>query len=108
MTTVRPPTEFEMAVYDAVRGIACGRVATYGGIAARIGRGTARAVGSALARNPFAPEVPCHRVVRADGSLGGFNGQTAGPELARKRAMLQAEGVAFAANDKVRREAIDT
>jgi methylated-DNA-[protein]-cysteine S-methyltransferase len=60
-----------------------------------------------LARNPFAPEVPCHRVVRADGSLGGFNGETDGPELARKRAMLEAEGVPFAENGKVRREAMD-
>ena len=107
MSAARPPTEFEMAVYDAVRGVACGRVTTYGRVAARLGRGTARAVGSALARNPFAPEVPCHRVVRADGSLGGFNGETDGPELARKLAMLQAEGVPFSSTGKVRPEAIE-
>ncbi|MEO0016922.1 MAG: hypothetical protein RLZZ522_205, partial [Verrucomicrobiota bacterium] len=54
-----------------------------------------------------APEVPCHRVVRADGSLGGFNGETDGPELARKRAMLQAEGVLFTPAGNVRPAAIE-
>jgi methylated-DNA-[protein]-cysteine S-methyltransferase len=107
MTASRQPTAFEMAVYAVVRRVPRGKVTTYGSVAARVGRGTARAVGSALARNPFAPEVPCHRVVRSDGSLGGFNGATAGPELARKRAMLQAEGVPFATADKVRSEAIE-
>ena len=107
MTAPRQPTAFEMAVYAVVRTVAGGRVTTYGRVAERAGRGTARAVGSALARNPYAPEVPCHRVVRADGSLGGFNGETDGPELARKQAMLEAEGVPFEANGKVRREAMD-
>lgn len=107
MTADRQPTGFEMAVYEVVRTVPCGRVTSYGRVAVRVGRGSARAVGTALSRNPFAPEVPCHRVVRADGSLGGFNGETEGPELARKRAMLQAEGVPFAANGKVRSETID-
>ncbi len=106
MSTDREPTAFEMAVYQSVRGVPAGKVTTYGRIAAGLGRGTARAVGSALARNPFAPEVPCHRVVRADGGLGGFNGATEGPELARKRRMLDAEGVPFGPDGRVRPEAV--
>jgi methylated-DNA-[protein]-cysteine S-methyltransferase len=102
----RPPTAFEEAVYAATRTIPRGKVSTYGRIAARIGRGTARAVGSALARNPFAPEVPCHRVVRADGSLGGFNGATTGPEPARKRRMLQTEQVPFLPDGRVHPDAM--
>lgn len=95
MLRQRKPTDFESAVYEIVRGIPPGRVTSYGSIARQLGRGTARAVGTALAKNPFAPEVPCHRVVRADGSLGGFNGFTARPEMTRKREMLGAENVPF-------------
>lgn len=89
----RPPTDFEALVYQVVRTIPKGRVSTYGAVARLAGRGTARSVGSALARNPFAPEVPCHRVVRGDGLLGGFNGETEGPEMASKTRLLQSEGV---------------
>ncbi|BCU75602.1 MGMT family protein [Luteolibacter sp. LG18] len=89
----REPTGFEMAVYDVVRRIPKGKVSTYGAVARAAGRGSARSVGSALARNPFAPEVPCHRVVRADGALGGFSGHTEGPEMDRKTRMLREEGV---------------
>ena len=108
MSVSREPSEFEMAVYDAVRRIPIGRVATYGGISRRIQRGTARAVGSALAKNPFAPEVPCHRVVRADGSLGGFYGETTGPRMEEKAGMLRREGVPFLKSGKVDPAAILT
>ena len=90
-----------MEVYERTRGVPRGRVTTYGRLAAALGRGTARSVGTALSKNPFAPEVPCHRVVRADGSLGGFNGYTSGPELERKRRMLREEGVPFDENGRV-------
>jgi methylated-DNA-[protein]-cysteine S-methyltransferase len=93
MKPQRPPTDFEALVYQLVRTIPKGKVSTYGAVAKRAGRGTARSVGTALARNPFAPEVPCHRVVRADGSLGGFNGETEGPEMLKKTRLLKAEGV---------------
>ncbi len=93
MKPQRPPTDFEALVYRLVRTIPKGKVSTYGAVAERAGRGTARSVGTALARNPFAPEVPCHRVVRADGSLGGFNGETEGPEMLKKTRLLKAEGV---------------
>jgi methylated-DNA-[protein]-cysteine S-methyltransferase len=60
-------------------------------VATRLGRpGAARAVGTALATNPFPLAIPCHRVIRSDGSLGGFGG---GIEM--KRALLAREGVEF-------------
>ncbi len=101
MKMMRKPTDFELAVYDLVRQVPAGKVTTYGAVARALGRGTARAVGTALSKNPFAPEVPCHRVVRADGSLGGFNGRTEGGELVRKRRMLESESVSFRANGRV-------
>ncbi len=97
----RKPTDFEMKVYDAVRSVPVGRVTTYGKIAAQISCGTARSVGTALAKNPYAPEVPCHRVVRADGNLGGFYGETSGPQMDRKEKMLASEKVPFTKPGKV-------
>ncbi|HQP91506.1 MAG TPA: MGMT family protein [Candidatus Omnitrophota bacterium] len=68
-------TEFEKKVYEAVRLIPKGQTRSYKWVAEKIGRPkAARAVGNALNKNPFAPVVPCHRVIKSDGSLGGFNG----------------------------------
>ena len=68
-----------------------GHVNTYGNIARRIGiTGGSRATGQALAQNPFPLVIPCHRVVRADGGIGGYRG---GADM--KRALLTMEGVAF-------------
>jgi methylated-DNA-[protein]-cysteine S-methyltransferase len=83
-----PP--YDRDVYRAAREIPPGATLTYGEIATRIGhRGTARDVGVALARNPFAIVVPCHRVVAANGRLGGFSG-AGGP--ATKLRLLAIEG----------------
>ena len=95
MKTDRPTTAFEQRVYDATRQIPRGRVTTYGLLAAHINCGSAQAVGQALKRNPFAPQVPCHRVIASDLTLGGFQGQRGGAALRRKTAMLAREGVAF-------------
>ena len=84
---------FRRAVYAALCRVPVGQVTTYGALARAVGCRSPRAVGQALRHNPFAPRVPCHRVVAADLSLGGFNGQRQGPELERKRQLLQAEGV---------------
>ena len=66
-----------------------GKVGTYGGLAGRLGHPrAARAVGTALARNPFPIVIPCHRAIRGDGTLGGFGGG-----LKMKRALLEMEGV---------------
>ena len=86
-------TPFQRRVYDETRKIPRGSVVSYGELARRIGCGSAQAVGQALRRNPFAPEVPCHRVVAADGSLNGFGGERSDAALARKRALLESEGV---------------
>ncbi len=90
-------TAFEQRVYDAARRIPRGRVTTYGLLARAIRCGSPRAVGQALACNPFAPVVPCHRVIASDLTLGGFMGNTRGRPVARKLAMLADEGVLFAA-----------
>lgn len=84
-------TEFQKRVYLALLDTPRGETITYGQLARRIGCRSAQAVGQALRRNPFAPEVPCHRVVAANGSLGGYNGQRNGPELERKRRLLESE-----------------
>ena len=68
-------TPFQRRVYIELLSIPAGTTITYGELAQRIGCRSAQAVGQALKRNPFAPEVPCHRVVAANGSLGGYFGQ---------------------------------
>ena len=81
---------FERRIYRAARGIAPGETHTYGELAAAIGRpGEAREVGRAMARNPIPIIVPCHRVVAADGRLGGFSAP-GGTET--KRRLLAIEG----------------
>lgn len=97
LNPMNPPsvTPFQQRVYDATRRIPRGKVTTYADLARAIGCRSARAVGQALRRNPFAPEVPCHRVVASDFHLGGFNGRTDGAELDRKKRMLESEGVGF-------------
>ncbi len=89
------PTTFQERVYDAVRMVPHGRVTTYKRLGEAIGCGSSRAVGQALRRNPYAPDVPCHRVVSSDLRIGGFGGEHAGAEVERKRALLEAEGVVF-------------
>jgi len=85
---LRGGTPFQRRVWDELRTIPRGSTATYAELAARIGRpGAARAVGSAVARNPVSIVVPCHRVVGADGSLTGYAGG-----VERKRVLLAMEG----------------
>lgn len=88
-------TPFTKGVLDATYHVAFGDVRTYHGIATAIGNPNAsRAVGNALGRNPVPVIVPCHRVVRSDGSMGWYTG---GAHI--KRALLQIEGIAFAKNN---------
>ncbi len=80
---------FSQEVWAATKKIPKGKVATYAIIARMIKRPkSARAVGNALNANPYAPVVPCHRVVRSDGSIGGF---ASGPK--KKITLLTHEGV---------------
>ncbi len=85
---------FQLAVLLEERKIPRGEVRSYGWLARRIGKpGAARAVGNALATNPFPLLIPCHRAVRSDGSIGGFQG---GPVM--KRALLEMEGLLFSSS----------
>ncbi len=89
--------EFQRRVLLAEYGIPRGCVSTYGRIAAHLdASNSARAVGNALARNPFPLVIPCHRSVRANGELGGYRGG-----LPLKRALLQLEGVPVGVDGRV-------
>ena len=98
-------TSFQERVFEAARRVPSSRVCSYGTLAKWIGCGSARAVGQALRVNPFAPEVPCHRVVASDGNLGGYFGKTTGRRISDKRKLLESEGVAFTESGKVDRSA---
>lgn len=83
-----PP--FHRRVFEVTRAIPPGSTLTYGEVAARIGEpGAAQAVGQALGANPFAPVVPCHRVLAAGGKMNGFSAHGG---IATKRRMLEIEG----------------
>lgn len=79
---------FDRRCYTLLRKIPKGSVTTYKLLAEALGTRAWRAVGNALARNPDPVATPCHRVVRSDGSVGGYAGG-----IARKIALLEAEGV---------------
>ena len=90
-------SEFQRRVLLAEHKIPRGWVSTYGRIARNLGvPGGARAVGGALARNPFPIVIPCHRAIRSDGQLGGFQGG-----LEMKRALLEREGIKISPVGKV-------
>lgn len=93
LAVVMQGTEFQKSVWQTLRTIQPGSTLSYSELANRIGNSKAmRAVGSANGRNPLCIVVPCHRVISADGTLGGFS---AG--LDAKRWLLQHEGVAVRA-----------
>lgn len=80
---------FYQTVYKALKKVPKGRVTTYKELAKAVNNPrAARAVGNAMNKNPFAPEVPCHRVVRSDGSMGGF-----GEGAEKKKYLLKKEGI---------------
>lgn len=96
---MRSIPEFDRRVYDVARTVPPGETITYGAIAKGLGEEPMRArdVGVALARNPFAPIVPCHRVVAAGGQLGGYS---APGGAATKRWLLELEGAAIVASSQ--------
>ena len=82
-------TDFQIAVWKELLNIPAGSTRTYKEIALAIGKpNSSRAVANACAQNPYAPQVPCHRVVRSDGSLGGYS---ADGGMERKRELLDME-----------------
>ena len=82
-------TNFQIAVWKELLKIPIGETTTYKNIAIAIGKpNSSRAVANACAQNPCAPEVPCHRVIRSDGSLGGYS---ADGGIQRKKQLLAME-----------------
>lgn len=88
-------TPFRLKVWEQLRQIPYGQVISYGELARRVGQpGASRAVGGANRHNPIAIIVPCHRVIAADGTLGGYSGNCDGSAQI-KRALLKLEGLNF-------------
>ena len=84
-------TEFQLKVWAYLRKIPRGSVRTYSQVAKDIGKPLAiRAVANAIGKNPYAPKIPCHRVIRSDGSLGGYSGKGG---VKKKRFLLKKEGI---------------
>jgi methylated-DNA-[protein]-cysteine S-methyltransferase len=87
---------FDERVWKLMENIPKGKVTTYGLIARKLKTKAYRAVGNACRRNPYAPRVPCHRVVRSDGTIGGFGGKTTGVTVERKIKLLRKENIEIA------------
>lgn len=94
-------TPFQQRVFRALLEIPAGKVTSYSALAEFLGIRSPRAIGQALKRNPDAPQVPCHRVIAADGRLGGYMGVLHGSLRDRKRDLLAGEGVYFGADGKL-------
>ncbi len=96
-------TSFQKAVWAAISQIPRGQVTTYGLIARHLGTKAVRAVGTAVGKNPYAPEVPCHRVVPASGKIGNYSGEGG---VGRKIVLLKEEGVEVKEGKVVRFEEV--
>ena len=84
-------TEFQLKVWAYLRKIPRGSLQTYSQVAKGIGKPRAvRAVANAIGKNPHAPKIPCHRVIRSDGSLGGYSAKGG---IKTKRFLLKKEGI---------------
>jgi methylated-DNA-[protein]-cysteine S-methyltransferase len=103
-----PLTTFQAKVYHALVKVPEGKVTTYKELGLAIDCRSAHAIGQALKRNPYAPTVPCHRVVQSDLSLGGFGGTRSGAKIDRKIALLQSEGVRLNGNGCIEKSSVYT
>ena len=84
-------TDFQIKVWNAISKIPKGKVKTYKELARSISKPKAsRAVANACGKNPFPIKIPCHRVIRSDGRLGGYSGKGG---IKTKRKLLRSEGV---------------
>ena len=87
---------FQERVYEILKKVPKGKVTTYKDLANKVGTKAYRAVGSAMNKNPYAPKVPCHRVIKSNGEVGGFESGTK-----HKIKLLKKEGI------KIEKEKID-
>ena len=86
-------SQFQIKVWKYLKTIAKGKVKTYKEVAIGINKPkSARAVANACGKNPYSPKIPCHRVIRSDGSLGGFSGPGG---VKTKKKLLKKEGFTF-------------
>ena len=84
-------TKFQLKVWKYLKKIPRGQVRTYSEVAKAINKPkSVRAVANAVGKNPYAPKIPCHRVIRSDGSLGGYSGKGG---INTKRKLLKSEGI---------------
>ena len=84
-------TKFQVKVWKFLKKIPKGKVKTYKQVAIGIKKpNSARAVANACGKNPYAPQIPCHRVIRSDGGLGGYSGKGG---VKTKKKLLKLEGL---------------
>lgn len=95
LTKTAEVTEFQEKVYQKVSEIPKGMVTTYKILGEQIGCKSSQAIGQALKKNPYAPEVPCHRVISSNLKIGGYFGMTEGVKISEKIELLKREGVKF-------------
>ena len=95
MKKMKSENSFNEKVYALLRKVPKGKVTSYKALAEKLNTKAYRAVGQAMRCNPYAPRVPCHRVVASDGSVGGFSGNISpkSKEVKRKIRMLKLEGI---------------
>ena len=84
---------FSEKIYQQLKKVPKGKVTTYKALAHSLGTKAYQAVGNAMKNNPYSPAVPCHRVVAANGSIGGFKGKKTGKTIQEKIGILKKEGV---------------
>ncbi len=86
-------TQFQLKVWSYLKKIPKGKVKTYAEVAKAIGKPKAvRAVANAIGKNPFPPKIPCHRVIRSNGKLGGYSAKGG---IKTKKKLLKNEGFSF-------------
>jgi methylated-DNA-[protein]-cysteine S-methyltransferase len=86
-------TQFQLKIWSYLKKIPKGKLKTYAQVAKDIGKPKAvRAVANAIGKNPFPPKIPCHRVIRSDGKLGGYSAKGG---IKTKKKLLKNEGFSF-------------
>ena len=91
MSNLLKGTPFQLKVWSYLKKIPSGSVKTYSQVAKGMGKPLAvRAVANAIGKNPYPPKIPCHRVIRSDGSLGGYSGKGG---IKTKKMLLKKEGI---------------